>query len=54
MPWFAAAGRASREGAEGPIYHRLMVHLPLLDAAYLHKVIASVLPCPRPHLSPPS
>ncbi|HUR05824.1 MAG TPA: TetR/AcrR family transcriptional regulator [Nonomuraea sp.] len=30
----------------GPIFHRLMVHLPLPDEAYLRKVIHSVLPAP--------
>ncbi|MBT2225612.1 TetR/AcrR family transcriptional regulator [Nonomuraea sp. NEAU-A123] len=28
----------------GPIFHRLMVHLPLPDEAYLRKVVDSVLP----------
>jgi AcrR family transcriptional regulator len=30
----------------GPIFHRLMVHLPLPDEAYLRKVVDSVLPAP--------
>jgi len=34
----------------GPIFHRLMVHLPLPDETYLRKVLDSVLPAPdRPH-----
>jgi hypothetical protein len=35
----------------GPIFHRLMVHLPLPDVAYLHKLLDIVFPTTdRPHV----
>jgi AcrR family transcriptional regulator len=36
----------------GPIFHRLMVHLPLPDRAYLRKVLDTVLPAGPPALLP--